>query len=78
MTTHIKLMGMDVWKSIVTGWTNPTTVENGKIMIKPEPKWNYKERKAAIRNFTPLHSIQCVMDDRMFGLIASLRYAKEK
>ena len=30
MTTHIKLLGMDVWQSIVTEWTNPTKVEHGK------------------------------------------------
>ena len=35
MTTHIKSLGMNVWQSIVTGRTNLTKVENGKIMIKP-------------------------------------------
>ena len=39
MTTHIKSLGIDVWQSIVRGWTNPTIVENGKIMTKPEPEW---------------------------------------
>ena len=77
MTTHIKLLGMDVWQFIVTRWTNPTIDENEKITIKPESEWNWEERKAASRNFTALHAIQCGMDDRMFGLIASLRSAQE-
>ena len=76
-TTHIKSLGMDVWKSIVTRLTNLTKVENGKIVIKPEPEWNWEERKTASRNFTALHAIQCGMDNRMFEVIASTRSAKE-
>ena len=30
----------------------PNIDENGKIMIKPEPEWNWEERKAVSRNFT--------------------------
>ena len=77
MTTHIKSLGIDVWQSIVTGWANLTIVENGKIMIKPEPEWNWEERKAALRNFTAPYAIQCSMNDRMFRLIASSRSIKE-
>ena len=65
MSTFIKSLGMEVWESVVSGWTIPTKIKNGETMIKPEPEWNCEERKTTLRNFTALHAIQCGMDDKM-------------
>ena len=46
-------------------------IENWETMIKPESEWKCEERKSASRNSTPLHAIQCGVDDRMFRPIAS-------
>ena len=44
---------------------------------KPEPEWNWEERKATSRNFISRSEIQCGIDNKMFGLIASTRSAKK-
>ena len=77
MSTFIKSLGVEVWKSVVSGWTVPTKIENGETMIKNESEWNYEERKVTSRNFTVLYAIQCGMDDKKFELIVSSEYAKE-
>ena len=46
-------------------------------MIKLESKWNCEEIKEPSRNFIVLHTIQCGMDGKTFGLIATPKFAKE-
>ena len=36
MSTLIKSLGMEVWQFVVLGWTAPTKIENGRIVIKLE------------------------------------------
>ena len=68
---------MEVWQFVETGWLVPTKIVNGETTIKPTSDWNFEERKTASRNFTTLHAIQCSMDDKMVGLIASSGSAKD-
>ena len=77
MSTSITLLGMEVWEYVVLRWTVPTKFKNKEMMIKPELEWKCEERKAASRNFTTLHVIQCGMNDKKFILIASSEFAKE-
>ena len=77
MSVFIKPLGFEVWKSLETGWLVLTKLVNGETVIKPLSDWNCKERKAASGNFTPLHEIQKNMDDKMVGLIAASKYAKD-
>ena len=35
MSIFIKSLEMEVWQSVVTGWSVPTKIENGETMIKP-------------------------------------------
>ena len=36
MIIFIKSLGMEVWQSIMIGWSVPTKIENEKTVIKPE------------------------------------------
>ena len=77
MSMFIKSLEIEVWESVVLGWTAPTKIKNGETMAKPESEWKCEERKAASRNYTTLQAIQCCMDDKTFSLIGSLEFSKE-
>ena len=34
MSVFIKSLGMDAWQSVVIGWSLPTRIDDGKIVIK--------------------------------------------
>ena len=77
MSTLIKSLGLEVWQSVVTGWTTLTKIEKERKVMKFESNWNYEERKASSRNFTTLWAIQCGMDDKMFRLIVASKFVKK-
>ena len=37
-STFIKSLGMEAWQFVVIGWSVPTKIENGEMMIKLESK----------------------------------------
>ena len=70
MSVFIKSLGMEVWKSIVTRWSIPTTIVAGKTMVKEKSKWSSKEREMTLSNYKGLNAIQFDVDARQFELIA--------
>ncbi|XP_073137774.1 uncharacterized protein [Henckelia pumila] len=78
MRYTIKAMDVRAWKSILTGWTPPKTLdEDEKYILKPEETWTAEETQSSSYNAKALNEIFSSVDMRMFGIIADCTVAKD-
>jgi len=78
MKAFIKAIDEKAWRSILTGWTHPTTKdEKGNAVPKPEEEWSGDEDKLANNNSKALNAIFNAVDVNQFKLISMCETAKE-
>ena len=63
MCVYIKSLDIKVWRSVFTGWSPPTKIDNdGKTMVKTKSEWTSEEDKSATSNWMSLNAIQYGVD----------------
>lgn len=74
----IKLIDEKAWRSVLVGWSHPTTTDVEKNVIpKPKESWSNEEDHLANNNSKALNSIFNVVDANQFKLISTCKSAKE-
>ena len=59
MNAFIKALDERVWRSMLTGWTHPTTKDDqGKVILKLEFSWSTEDDKLANYNSKALDDFQ--------------------
>ena len=72
MKAFIKAIDEKAWRSILTGWSHPTTKDDkGNFVLKPEVKWSNDEDKLANSNSKALNAIFNAVDVNQFKLIST-------
>ena len=78
MRAFIKTINERAWRSILIGWTHPTTTDNsGNVTLKLEEKWSTDEDRLANYNSKALNAVFNAVDVNQFKLISTCESAKE-
>ena len=78
MKAFIKSLHEKAWRSVLSGWTYPTTKNaNGKVILKPEALWSTEDEKLANYNSKVLHTIFSGVDADQIKLITICETPKE-
>ena len=77
MKAFIKALDERAWRSVLSGWTPPTTTDTeGKTIPKPELEWTSEEDKLASYNSKALNAIFNAVDPTQFKQISTCESAK--
>ena len=77
MVAFLKAIDLKVWKSIVNGYSLPTTTADGITSLKSEEKWSKDEEFAATNNSRALNAIYNGVNMSEFRRISTCTTAKE-
>ena len=78
MRAFIKALDEKAWRTILTGWTHLTKIDNArKTIIKPEETWSMEEDLLANYNLKLLNAIFNAVDANQFKLISTCEIAKD-
>ena len=78
MKAFIKALDEKAWRSVLNGWSPPTTKdEEGKDILKPDLTWSSDDDKLANCNSKALHAILNGVDATRIKMITNCESAKE-
>ncbi|XP_010539141.1 PREDICTED: uncharacterized protein LOC104813272 [Tarenaya hassleriana] len=77
ISSYIRGLDEDTWSAVTDGWTRPTDVVDGTIVMKPKIQWTAQEKKESAMNQKALSIIFSSVSPEEFEQIQGCETAKD-